>query len=114
MNHWLVVCLACLAGWILLSGLDDLFVAIVGLAVRRRPFPSPDDRVLDAAPERRIAIFVPLWQEHRVIGAMLERNLAALHYKNYDLFAGVYCNDRLTARAVAAVAARDSRVHAAA
>jgi len=114
MDHWLLACLACMAVWILLSWLDDLFIALVGLAIRRRAFPWPADAALDAAPERRIAILVPLWHEHRVIGRMLERNLAGVHYKAYDFFVGVYPNDLLTARAVADAAAHDPRVHSAA
>jgi adsorption protein B len=95
----------------LLSGLDDLFVAVVYLATRRKQFPWPADTDLERAPERRIAIFVPLWREHRVIGQMLEHNLSVIRYSNYDIFVGVYPNDELTERAVAEAAQRDPRVH---
>jgi adsorption protein B len=44
---------------------------------------------------------------------MLERNLASIQYANYDFFAGVYSNDRLTVAAVAEAAGRSSRVHCA-
>ncbi len=107
----MVVCLAPLAFWILLSGLDDLFVVLVWLIPRRKQFPWPAGAELDGAPERRIAVFVPLWNEQRVIGQMLERNLASIHYTHYDIFAGVYPNDQATARAVAEIASRDARVH---
>jgi len=109
----MVACLAPLAFWILLSGLDDLFVALVWLIPRRKRFPWPADLELDGAFERRIAILVPLWNEHRVIGQMLERNLASIRYTRYDIFAGVYANDEPTARAVAEIAGRDARVHVA-
>src|SRR5262249_38834790 len=59
---------------------------------------------------RRIAIFVGLWREHRVIGHMLEHNLSLIHYSNYDVFVGVYPNDELTERAVADAARRDPRI----
>jgi adsorption protein B len=95
----------------LLSGLDDLFVAVVYLATRRKQFPWPADADLERAPERRIAIFVPLWREHRVIGQMLAHNLSVIRYSNYDIFVGVYPNDELTERAVAEAAQRDPRVH---
>jgi adsorption protein B len=111
--QWVVACLAPLAFWILLSGLDDLFVALVWLIPRRKQFPWPADAELDGVPERRIAILVPLWNEHRVIGPMLERNLASIRYSHYDIFAGVYPNDGPTARAVAEIARRYARVHAA-
>ena len=109
----MVTCLVPLAFWILLSGLDDLFVAAVWLMPRRQRFPWPAGSELDHAPERRIAILVPLWNEHRVIGRMLERNLASIRYSNYDIFAGVYANDEPTARAVREIARRDRRVHVA-
>jgi adsorption protein B len=95
----------------LLSGLDDLFITIVFLATRRRRFPWPSDAALERAEERRIAVFVPLWREHRVIGQMLEHNLSLIHYSNYDVFVGVYPNDKLTERAVAEAAQRDPRIH---
>jgi adsorption protein B len=95
----------------LLSGLDDLFVAVVYLATRRKRFPWPADRDLEHAPERRIAVFVPLWREHSVIGAMLAHNLSVIRYSNYDIFVGVYPNDELTERAVAEAAQRNPNVH---
>jgi adsorption protein B len=61
--------------------------------------------------ERRIAILVPLWHEHAVIGRMLEHNLAAIRYARYDFFVGVYPNDELTCRAVAEIARRRDHVH---
>ncbi len=98
--------------WILISGLDDLFVGLCWLTLRRREhWPSPAER--DVAPERRIAIFVALWQEHAVTGQMLERTVSSLHYRNYDIFVGVYPNDELTVRAVADAAAQHPRVQVA-
>src|SRR5579863_6199897 len=111
LDHWVARCLVPLALWILISGLDDLFIALVAFRIRRKRFPWPDAVELERAAQRRIAIFVPLWQEHRVIGQMLERNLASIHYANYDVFVGVYPNDTLTRRAVAEAAARDPRIH---
>src|SRR5262249_19587356 len=72
-------------------------------------WPSPD--ALERARERRIAILVPLWHEHRVIGRMLEHNLSVLNYSNCEVFAGVYPNDPLTLRAVSDAAARYPNVH---
>jgi adsorption protein B len=107
--HLLVTCVVPLALWILLSGLDDLFISLTFLFTKR-PFPWPADAELDAAPEKRIAILVPLWQEDRVIGQMLEHNLAAIRYSAYDVFVGVYPNDQATLRAVEDVARRHERV----
>jgi adsorption protein B len=81
--------------WILLSGLDDLLVDAAYLARRHRRFPWPAGSDLEEARERRIAILVPLWRQHAVIGRMLEQNLSVLRYVNYDVFVGVYPNDEL-------------------
>lgn len=111
-DNGLVVCLVSLAVWILLSSLDDLFIALVAIFPKgERRFRWPTDAELSSVPERRIAILVPLWQEYRVIGRMLERNLAAIQYASYDFFAGAYPNDALTMAAVADAAGRSSRVH---
>jgi hypothetical protein len=106
-----LTCLVPLALWILVSGLDDLFISVAFLLTRHKPFPWPAGPELDHAPERRIAILVPLWREHRVIGQMLEHNLAAIRYSAYDVFVGVYPNDQPTARAVEQAARSHPRVH---
>jgi adsorption protein B len=111
LDHWVAMCLVPLACWILISGLDDLWIAAVFLTTRRKPFLWPTESELERTPERRIAILVPLWREHRVIGRMLEHNLSVVRYSNYDFFVGVYPNDGLTERAVAEVAHADRRVH---
>ena len=102
-----IVCLV----WILVSGLDDLFVVLVWLIGRRDRFGWPAEPALDENPERPIAILLPLWREHRVIGQMLERNLAAIRYNRYEIFAGVYRNDGPTAGLVEEIARREGRVH---
>lgn len=107
----LVVCVIPLAFWILISSLDDVFITLAFLFTRRKPFPWPSDSELRQIPERRIAILVPLWREHRVIGQMLEHNLAAIRYSAYDIFIGVYPNDDATVDAVAEVERRHARVH---
>ncbi len=99
------------AVWILISGLDDLFITLVGFATCRISFPWPTDAALRRAGERPIAVFVPLWREHAVIGRMLEHNVAALRYRNYHFFVGVYPNDLPTIRAVAQQARKHSAVH---
>lgn len=109
-DHWAVVWLAPVAVWVLLSGLDDLFIDIV-FFFRRVVFAWPRDAELALASQRRIAILVPLWNEHQVIGKMLRHNLAAILYGNYDIFVGVYPNDAPTLEAVHGVARGDARVH---
>ena len=73
--------------------------------------PTPAER--DAARERRIAIFVPLWHEHAVTGQMLERTVSTLNYAAYDIFVGVYPNDELTLRAVTEAARQHPRIQVA-
>jgi len=109
-DHWVATCLIPLAIWILLSGIDDLWIALVMAFTSRKPLARPSEAELIRTPERPIAIFVPLWREHRVIGQMLDHNLAAIRYSNYQFFVGVYPNDAATARAVAEVVERDARV----
>jgi adsorption protein B len=111
LDHWVAMCLVPLACWILLSGLDDIWISAVYLVSRGKRFPWPTEADLEHTDERRVAVFVPLWREHRVIGRMLEHNLSSVRYSNYDIFVGVYPNDELTERAVAEAARADRRVH---
>ena len=120
MDRWIVGPLIPLAVWILLSGLDDLFVDLIFcwqyLRVRLLlrdglRWPTPAD--LDLWPRRRIAIFVPLWHESGVIGNMLEHNLSAIRYDRYDFFLGVYPNDPATIEAVESLQAALPNLHVA-
>lgn len=118
LDHAVLRVLAPLAFAILISGLDDLAIDLAWLAnwLHRRLRPSadlfpPGLRQLDSAPRRRIAILVPLWREHEVIGRMLAHNLAAIRYPDYHIFAGAYPNDEPTQGAIREAAARFSNVH---
>jgi adsorption protein B len=118
LDRWVALCLAPLALWILLNGLDDLVLDLAcfwsWLAVRfskTAQFRRPTEAELDAVPQKRIAIFVPLWREHRVIQKMLEHNAAANRYRNYDFFIGAYPNDGPTLAAVREATKRVSRAH---
>ncbi|MGH7247663.1 MAG: glycosyltransferase, partial [Pseudomonadota bacterium] len=114
-------CLLPLAVYLLVSGLDDLFVGLACVYdwARRRTCgpsgaPRPDERQLQALTEKRIAIFVPAWKEDSVIGAMVEHNIAAIRYRQYDFFIGAYPNDEPTIEAVRELEARFPNVHLAA
>jgi len=118
LDRWVLAILAPLAGAILVSGVDDLIVDLAWawnwLKSALRPAASmfpPGPRQLENAPIQKIAIFVPLWREHEVIGRMLEHNLAAIRYPDYHFFAGCYPNDVETQEAVQAMAARFSQIH---
>ena len=108
-DRLVVLCLVSLAVWILVSSLDDLFIALAAIFPGGSRCHWPTDAEAARIPERRIAILLPLWKEQRVIGRMLERNLAAIQYTNYDFFAGVYLNDAPTVTAVAEAACRSPR-----
>ncbi|HYZ83637.1 MAG TPA: glycosyltransferase, partial [Bryobacteraceae bacterium] len=104
-----------LAGWLLLSGVDDLILNFVfvlqWLRERGERGRLPSEEELASCPERLIAIFVPAWKEHKVIGRMLEHNLATIRYRNVHFFVGVYPNDELTVAAVEDVEQRFPNVH---
>jgi bacteriophage N4 adsorption protein B len=117
-DAWIASWLAPLAAFVLLSGLDDLLLdaAFVykWLAFHLFGRPSffwPTDAEVQAAPRRRIAIFVPLWHEHAVIGQMLERNMPATMYYAAEFFVGAYPNDTQTVAVVREAARRFPRVH---
>ncbi len=118
LDHAVVWMLTPLAVAILVSGLDDLLIdaawAFAWLRGKWKPearmFP-PGPRQLESAPQRTIAILVPLWQEHEVIGRMLEHNLASVRYSDYHFFAGAYPNDDMTQEKVRAIAERFPNVH---
>jgi bacteriophage N4 adsorption protein B len=71
----------------------------------------PDAVRLARTPERRIAIFVPLWREEKVISRMLAYNTGTIRYRNYDIFAGVYPNDTPTLHAVTEQARWHKNIH---
>ena len=58
----------------------------------------------DPAPDCRLAIFVPAWNEAAVIGAMLGRCLRQWRSSAYRIYVGCYPNDPATVAAVAAAA----------
>lgn len=118
LDQWMIWTLPPLSVYLLFSGLDDLFIDGVWLYawVRRVVFRKPRVALptaaqLESAPEKRIAIFVPLWKEHRVIGKMLAHNIAAVRYGAYDFFVGAYPNDALTLAAVREAESRFPNVH---
>lgn len=100
-----------LCGWILISGLDDLFIDVAAFVNwwrnRRRGVALPEN----STEEKPIAILVPCWQESDVIAQMLQHNQSAIHYTNYDIFVGAYPNDPATLEAVRSVEKKSARVH---
>jgi adsorption protein B len=113
LDSWLAALLAPLAIWVLLNALDDVVIDIACLVrfLRGRRTPMPVEKDLQAVPEKRTAIFVPLWKEYSVIQNMVEHNIAAQKYVNYDFFIGAYPNDAPTLAAVNELVRRFKTVH---
>ena len=104
--------------WFLLSCLDDFFIDLayvyrwfVTKCLLYRDIHLPTERELTYAPKKRIAIFVPLWKESKVIRHMVEHNLAVQRYEQVDIFLGVYPNDASTLTAARELAARFPNLH---
>ncbi|MFN7992834.1 MAG: glycosyl transferase family protein [Bryobacteraceae bacterium] len=118
LDAWVAAWLVPLAAFTVLSGFDDLLLDAVfacrwlRFRVFGRPsFRWPSQAEVDGAPRRRIAIFVPLWREDRVIGEMLERNVPATVFHSAEFFVGVYPNDQETLARVREACRKFPRVH---
>ena len=113
LDQIIVTCLPWLALWILLSGLDDLFLDLACAAawLRRRLHRVPPLVPPASTPEKHTAIFVPLWREHLVIGSMLEHNVGVIRHDHYEFFIGAYPNDGKTLAAVRDAEERFPNVH---
>jgi adsorption protein B len=98
---------------ILLSGLDDMALNVLYLWswVRKTPTAIGEQTGSCHRPQKRIAVFVPLWREHRVIGGMVNHNISAINYDNYHFFIGAYPNDEPTLDAVRQLESRFPHVH---
>lgn len=92
---------------LLIGGADDLLLDLIWRRCRGAAV-SLDE--LPRAPPLRLAVFVPAWDEHQVIAAMLAAALRRYDHPDYRLFIGCYPNDPRTVAAVAGVAEIDSRV----
>ncbi len=118
LDHWVACLLTPLAFWVLCNGIDDLVVDIASLiSYIRRTFGSgfghrlPSEEELDAAPVRRMAVFVALWKEHRVIRKMIENNVTKLRYPSVEFFVGAYPNDAPTVAAIHEAMKQFPKVH---
>jgi adsorption protein B len=89
------------ASGFLAIGASDLAVDLIwAVAIAtRRPGPSRPPSPSEA--RRKLALFVPAWDEAAVIGAMLRTTLAAYRGVDFRLYVGCYPNDRATAAAAA-------------
>jgi adsorption protein B len=101
--------LAPLAVWVFASSLDDVILdaSYLWLWLRSRGSNAADSCAPPAVdPKARIAILIPCWDEADVIEDMIERNVAAIDYSNYEVWLGVYPNDEATRHRAAACSTR--------
>jgi len=84
--------------WLFISGMDELFIDawFAALMTFGRDSWRLSLRQLDETPQKLLAVLVPLWHEHAVIEQMINHNVAAVDYGNYEIFLGVYPNDPRT------------------
>lgn len=101
--------LAPLAMWVLASGLDDLILDLSAFWFWL--FEKPRARPPAPLAQKRIALLIPAWREDAVIERMLDHNIAAIEYSNYEIFVGVYPNDLRTQSRVMAAEAKHPQVH---
>ncbi|MEN6378950.1 MAG: glycosyltransferase [Methanofastidiosum sp.] len=90
----------------LFSGIDDLIYDI-GLYCWRLykhfkygKMPRLTLEKLLSEPQKRIAVFVPAWNEGDVVGVMLKTLIINIKYNNYIIFVGTYPNDPKTINTV--------------
>lgn len=100
-----------LAG-LLIGGLDDLAIDMLWIgrglwrrvAIFTRVPRGTLDRLPPPARHGPLAIFIPAWDESRVIGAMVRAALGRLVHADYRIYVGTYPNDPATVRALEALA----------
>ena len=106
------------AGIILISSLDDLFIDLWYWARRiyrkftaeRRYRPLTPEQLI-ARDEQPLAIMVPAWLEYDVIAPMIENMVSTLDYQNYVVFVGTYVNDQRTIDEVERMRRRYKQLH---
>lgn len=102
----------------MISGIDDLFIDIYywirrlvrSMTIYRKYKHMSYERLYELD-EKPLAIMVPAWNEHGVIGPMAELAASTLDYENYHIFVGTYPNDPETQKDVDEVCARFPNVH---
>jgi adsorption protein B len=103
-----------LAIWIVIGGIDDFIIDVTALwaAWQWSQQPArPSRRVLLGTEQKAIAVMVPLWHEHSVIGRMVRQNSASNLYRNYHFFIGGYPNDTPTLDEIRKLEDRYPHVH---
>src|SRR3546814_19669885 len=95
---------------ILLIGLDDLLLDALWLAMRGRRDAEAGLPAGTPPLAGRLALFVPAWDEAKVLPATLRRTLAAWEGEDFRLYVGCYPNDADPLPAVSPCVAPDPRL----
>ncbi len=95
---------------ILLIGLDDLLFDLLWLGHRRKNCGRRKGKCGTAPLDGRFAIFIPAWDEARVLAATLTRMVAAWSEEDVRFYVGCYPNDVGTLFSVSPLVARDPRL----
>lgn len=98
---------------VFIIGLNDLLVDLLYFSTKRRRI-AEQKRLADMVGKRDargpLAVFIPAWQESRVIGPMLESAVRSWGQYDYRLYVGHYPNDPETGRAIAAKTLKDGPI----
>ena len=98
----------------LLSGADDFVWDIITLV--SRVFSADkrlDMKLLDAVPQKLLAVLVAAWHEENVLGDVIDNVIASAQYPRsmYHIFLGVYPNDEATIKVAESLEKKHSNVH---
>lgn len=95
---------------ILLIGIDDLLFDLLWLGHRRKNPGRRNGQSHTAPLDGRFAIFIPAWDEARVLAATLTRMGAAWSGEDVRFYVGCYPNDVGTLFSISPLVARDPRL----
>ncbi|MBA3896158.1 MAG: glycosyltransferase [Sphingomonadaceae bacterium] len=106
------------AAGFLICGIDDLAVDLIWIVrslwrratVYRRHARSDAATLRPASAPGRIAVFIPAWDEARVIAAMLRNTIARFGAADCRIYVGAYPNDPATIAALRGVASPQVRL----
>ncbi|MBI4042534.1 MAG: glycosyl transferase family protein [Deltaproteobacteria bacterium] len=97
----------------LFFGIDDLLIDFWRSIKKIRPVELTPENIekISHLKEKRVAILVAAWQEGGVLRRMVTGNMREICYQNFDIFLGVYPNDRATVREAESLEKEFERVH---
>lgn len=102
----------------IISGIDDLIFDIGYWSIYfyrkikyRKKIKSFKLQKAIEIPEKKIALIIPCWQESTVIPGMLKYNIPKLYYENYDVFVGVYPNDKKSIKVLNEISSEMNNLH---